>query len=76
MKPDVILYGSSMSDRFFEGAQKVNEADLLIVAGTSLTVGPANTIPCMVRTETIHRKKTHTRAGALHTPRTHSLPRA
>ena len=45
IKPDVILYGEKINNRKMEKAIKyVSEADLLIVAGTSLTVYPASSL--------------------------------
>jgi len=42
VKPDVVLYGEMLDDETVEGAVKaISNADLLIVAGTSLTVYPA-----------------------------------
>ncbi len=42
IKPDVVLYEESLNETILSGAvQSVAEADMLIVAGTSLTVYPA-----------------------------------
>lgn len=42
IKPDVVLYGEPLNGDVVEGAVKaISEADLLIVAGTSLSVWPA-----------------------------------
>lgn len=42
VKPDVVLYEEGLSERMLHGAlQDIAQADLLIVAGTSLTVYPA-----------------------------------
>jgi NAD-dependent deacetylase len=42
VKPDVVLYEESLDARTIEGAvSAIRNADLLIVAGTSLTVYPA-----------------------------------
>ncbi len=42
IKPDVVLYGEMLDDATVAGALKaISEADVLIVAGTSLTVWPA-----------------------------------
>ena len=42
IKPDVVLYGEPLDGGTIEGALRaIEEADLLIVAGTSLTVYPA-----------------------------------
>ena len=43
VKPDVVLYEEGLDDRTVNGAiQAIRNADLLIVAGTSLTVYPAS----------------------------------
>ncbi len=41
IKPDVVFFGESLPDNFFEVYHNPPEADLLIVAGSSLTVQPA-----------------------------------
>ena len=42
IKPDVVLYGEPLDEKTVEGAlAALAQADLLIVAGTSLTVYPA-----------------------------------
>ena len=42
VKPDVVLYEESLdSDVMYKSAQAIHDADVLIVAGTSLTVYPA-----------------------------------
>ncbi len=42
VKPDVVLYEESLDqDVMYKAAKAISEADLLIVAGTSLTVWPA-----------------------------------
>ena len=44
IKPDVILYGESLPDCFNEAIEKIINAQMLIVAGTSLTVEPASSL--------------------------------
>eukprot|EP00746_Dinoflagellata_sp_MGD_P136868 gnl/MRDRNA2_/MRDRNA2_70723_c0_seq1.p1 gnl/MRDRNA2_/MRDRNA2_70723_c0~~gnl/MRDRNA2_/MRDRNA2_70723_c0_seq1.p1 ORF type:complete len:323 (-),score=47.15 gnl/MRDRNA2_/MRDRNA2_70723_c0_seq1:87-1055(-) len=45
VKPDTVLFGSSLPRRFFTLAdQDLHTADLLIVLGSSLVVSPANTV--------------------------------
>lgn len=45
IKPDVVLYDEPLNDLLLSrAAYKINKADLLIVAGTSLNVSPANTL--------------------------------
>lgn len=42
IKPDVVLYGEPLNEKTVEGAVKeISSCDLLLVAGTSLTVYPA-----------------------------------
>ena len=42
VKPDVVLYEEGLNDRIVEGAlEAISQADMLLVAGTSLTVYPA-----------------------------------
>ena len=42
VKPDVVLYEEGLNDRVVEGAlEAISQADLLLVAGTSLTVYPS-----------------------------------
>ncbi len=41
IKPDVVLYGEQLPTSFVAAMDYINKADLLIVAGTSLTVEPA-----------------------------------
>ena len=43
IKPDVVLYQEGLDNSVIEGAVRaINDADMLIVAGTSLTVQPAS----------------------------------
>ncbi len=45
IKTDVVLYGESLPEDAFEASiQAIQDADLLIVAGTSLTVEPASSL--------------------------------
>ena len=49
IKPDIVFFGEGLPDRFHELVlDDVNRADLLLVMGTSLMVGPVNMIPDMV----------------------------
>lgn len=41
IRPDVTLYGEMLPDDFIKAQEYISKADLLIVAGTSLTVQPA-----------------------------------
>mmetsp|Transcript_23419 Transcript_23419/g.44079 ORF Transcript_23419/g.44079 Transcript_23419/m.44079 type:complete len:446 (-) Transcript_23419:143-1480(-) len=51
VKPNTVLFGSSLPDEFFDRTDELAQADLLIVAGTSLVVGPANGVVQMVPEE-------------------------
>ena len=44
IRPDVTLYGEMLPDSFTEAQYYIYKADLLIVAGTSLTVEPASSL--------------------------------
>ncbi|CAJ1937710.1 unnamed protein product [Cylindrotheca closterium] len=52
VKPDIVFFGESLPDRFHQMLRTdVEEADLLLVMGTSLQVAPVSMIPDMVRCE-------------------------
>ena len=44
IKPNVTLYGEMLPDCFYEAQQAISQADMLIVAGTSLQVQPASSL--------------------------------
>ena len=44
VRPDITLYGENLSNSFNTAINAVEEADLMIIAGTSLTVFPAASI--------------------------------
>ena len=44
IRPDVILYGEMLNDSYLKSLDYIKKADLLIVAGTSLTVEPASSM--------------------------------
>lgn len=44
IKPDVVLYGEMLPECFEEAIFKVKKADMMIVAGSSLLVSPANSL--------------------------------
>lgn len=44
IKPDVTLYGEMLPDDYDKGCYYISNADMLIVAGTSLTVEPASSM--------------------------------
>lgn len=44
IKPDVVLYGEMLRDSFNKAIELIENADMLIVAGTSLTVEPASSL--------------------------------
>jgi len=54
VKPATVLYGSQLPTRFFDCLSQdfPGNVDLLIVAGTSLTVSPANQLPLEVTKKT------------------------
>lgn len=50
VKPDIVFFGEQLPSKYhIMVKQDVKKADLLIVMGTSLMVGPVNMIPEMVR---------------------------
>ncbi len=54
VKPSTVLFGSKLPSRFFDLSEDdTNTADLLIVAGTSLVVSPANFLVSMVPHDTL-----------------------
>ena len=54
VKPKTVLFGSNLPAEFFERKREdLGGADLLIVAGTSLVVGPANTVASDVPAATV-----------------------
>ena len=44
IRPNVTLYGEMLPDDFLKARDEIRKADLLIVAGTSLTVQPASSL--------------------------------
>ncbi len=44
IKPDVVLYGEMLPECFIDSQEAIMKADMLIVAGTSLTVEPASSL--------------------------------
>lgn len=49
VKPDIVFFGEQLPDTFFSNVTVPQEADLVIVVGTSLTVHPFATLPTMAR---------------------------
>lgn len=51
LKPQTVLYGSALPEDFYHKSDDdfPDSVDLLIIAGTSLTVGPANTLTVRVK---------------------------
>ncbi|RLL95598.1 hypothetical protein CFD26_103804 [Aspergillus turcosus] len=45
VKPDVVFFGQSLPAEFDEKENKVSEADLMLVMGTSLKVAPCSRLP-------------------------------
>jgi len=52
VKPDIVFFGESLPTRFFQHMAKVNEADLVIIMGTSLQVMPFAALPQRAKEET------------------------
>ncbi|KAL2150206.1 hypothetical protein VTH82DRAFT_7882 [Thermothelomyces myriococcoides] len=48
VKPDIVFFGESLPKVFFERSRAVQEADLVLVMGTSLQVHPFASLPNMV----------------------------
>ena len=54
MKPTTVLFGSELPERFFHTARAdLPSTDLLVVAGTSLVVSPANSVVTRVRHDAV-----------------------
>lgn len=55
VKPSTVLYGRNLPKAFFDSSKQdfPDETDILFVAGTSLTVGPANSLPSLVRSDCV-----------------------
>lgn len=52
VKPDIVFFGEGLPEKFFEAWEEdLPQADLVIVAGTSLTVSPFSSLPEMVATK-------------------------
>ncbi|KAI0405582.1 DHS-like NAD/FAD-binding domain-containing protein [Xylaria palmicola] len=49
VKPDIVFFGEQLPNTFFDNATVPQEADLVIIAGTSLTVHPFAGLPRMAR---------------------------
>jgi NAD-dependent histone deacetylase SIR2 len=45
IKPDIVMFGESLSDDFEVQEKKLEEADLMIILGTSLSVHPCSRLP-------------------------------
>lgn len=55
LKPNVILYGEQMPIRALQAARRAARAcDVMLVAGSSLTVAPASDLPLMARAHGAH----------------------
>jgi len=74
VKPATVLYGSQLPQEFFECISDdfPNRCDLLIIAGTSLTVSPANQVPTMVKNNTprliVNREQVGSELGIQYPP--------
>ena len=51
VKPDIVFFGESLPTEFFLNAEKLDEADLVVVMGTSLKVFPFAALLQLVRKE-------------------------
>ena len=50
MKPDMILFGESLPEGVFDQAMNfLQNSDVLIMVGSSLTVSPANQLPMLAK---------------------------
>jgi len=50
LRPDVVWFGESLpQDVWQEAIIQANSCDMMIIAGTSLVVSPANTLPIYAR---------------------------
>lgn len=50
VKPDIVFFGEGLPQKFFQAWEDdLPDADLAIIAGTSLTVGPFNQLPLDVK---------------------------
>lgn len=49
VKPDIVFFGEQLPDTFFNNVTVPQEADLVIVVGTSLSVHPFASLPSMAR---------------------------
>ena len=45
LRPDVVWFGESLPQDVWQAIIHTNQCDLMIIAGTSLVVSPANTLP-------------------------------
>lgn len=47
VKPDIVFFGEQLPKSFFDNADEAKKADLVIVMGSSLSVGPFNALPSL-----------------------------
>lgn len=46
LRPDVVWFGEALNQKVWQNAMRLaNQCDLMVIAGTSLVVSPANTLP-------------------------------
>jgi NAD-dependent histone deacetylase SIR2 len=45
VKPDIVFFGEGLPSKFFNNTRRVDEADLVFVMGTSLSVAPFSRLP-------------------------------
>lgn len=53
IRPSVTLYGEMLPDDFIEAERVIKESDLLIVAGSSLTVQPASSLVTLAKNKLV-----------------------
>ena len=53
IRPSVTLYGEMLPDDFIEAERVIKDSDLLIVAGSSLTVQPASSLVTLARNKLV-----------------------
>lgn len=67
IKPDIVFFGESLPIDFFQKSQKLKEADLVIVMGTSLVVFPFASLVNMISKKTpvvlINREDSYSSKG-------------
>lgn len=57
IRTSIVLFGDELNEEFYAARKEVMESDLLIVIGSSLEVGPVNTLPLLARKFAIINKE-------------------